>query len=84
MVVWEGSEDKSPRHDGFNLSFFKACWEIVKGDLMRVVYEFHRSSRVQKAIIVSFIALIPKVDNPLALDEFRPICLVGSVYNIFF
>ncbi|XP_058776253.1 uncharacterized protein LOC131650564 [Vicia villosa] len=29
------------------------------------------------------IALIPKVNNPIALDEFRPIFLVGSVYKIF-
>lgn len=78
-VVWEGVKDKSPGPDGFNLSFFKACWDIVKGDLIRTVDGFHRSSRISKAVNANFIVLIPKVDNPLTLDDFRPICLVGSV-----
>ncbi|XP_050909583.1 uncharacterized protein LOC127123404 [Lathyrus oleraceus] len=58
-------------------------YDIKQGDLLRVVEEFHKSPRVPKAVNVSFIALIPKLDNPLSLDEFKPICLVGSVYKIF-
>lgn len=30
----------------------------------------------------SFLTLIPNVDNPLKLNEFRPISLIGSVYKI--
>lgn len=82
-VMLEGYGDKSLRRYGFNLSFFKAYWDIVKGDLMRAVDEFHRSSRVLKAVTSSFITLAPKVFNPQTLDDFRPIFLVGSVYKIF-
>lgn len=35
-----------------------------------------------KAMETSFIALIPKVENPQALSEFKPITLVGSLYKI--
>lgn len=30
----------------------------------------------------SFIALIPKVENPLRLNEYRPICLLRGIYKI--
>lgn len=35
-----------------------------------------------KAVSSSFLALIPKASNPLCLDDYRPICLVGSMYKM--
>jgi hypothetical protein len=35
-----------------------------------------------KGINSTFIALIPKVDSPQRLNDFRPISLVGSLYKI--
>lgn len=52
----EGVGDKSPGPNDFNLSFLKVCSDIVKGDLMRAVDEFHRYPRVLKAVTASFVA----------------------------
>jgi hypothetical protein len=49
---------------------------------MRFMVEFHRNGKLTKGINSTFIALIPKVDNPQSLNEFRPISLVGSLYKI--
>lgn len=38
--------------------------------------------KVPKAIIASFLALIPKKDNSQALDEYMPISLINSLYRI--
>lgn len=35
-----------------------------------------------KSIYVSLLTLLPKVDNPHNLSEYRPISLVGSLYKI--
>jgi hypothetical protein len=35
-----------------------------------------------KGLNSAFIALIPKVDSPKRLNDFRPISLVGSLYKI--
>ena len=35
-----------------------------------------------KGLNASFIALIPKSDNPIGLRNYRPISLIGSVYKI--
>ncbi|XP_058762006.1 uncharacterized protein LOC131635401 [Vicia villosa] len=55
----------------------------IKENLLRQKSrDFHKYGRLSKAIISSFLTLIPKCDNPLGLDEFRPICLVGCVYKV--
>ncbi|KAK2417418.1 hypothetical protein QL285_039719 [Trifolium repens] len=49
---------------------------------MRFVSEFHRNGKLTKGLNSTFIALIPKVDSPQRLNDFRPISLVGSLYKI--
>ncbi|XP_058751310.1 uncharacterized protein LOC131624376 [Vicia villosa] len=37
---------------------------------------------LSKVISSSFLALVPNSSNPLSLDEYRPICLVGCMYKV--
>ncbi|GAU32659.1 hypothetical protein TSUD_218360 [Trifolium subterraneum] len=43
---------------------------------------FHRNDKLTKGVNSTFIALIPKVDSPQILHDFRPISLMGSMYKI--
>ncbi|TYG49624.1 hypothetical protein ES288_D10G108800v1 [Gossypium darwinii] len=36
-VVWSCGESKAPRPDGFNMCFFKKCWQIVREDLFNMM-----------------------------------------------
>jgi len=54
----------------------------MKDDIMRFISEFHRNGKLSKGINSTFIALIPKVDIPQILNDFRPISLVGCLYKI--
>jgi len=49
---------------------------------MRFATEFHQNGKLLKGINSTFIALIPKVECPQSLNDFRPISLVGSLYKI--
>ena len=80
--MWDCENFKCPGPDGVNLGFIKDFWDILKDDLMRFLSEFHRNGRLAKGINNTFIALIPKVDSPQSLNNFRPISLVGSMYKI--
>jgi len=51
-------------------------------DIMRFVTEFHGNGKLTKGINCTFIALIPKIDNPQRLNDFHPISLVGSMYKV--
>ncbi|GAU51106.1 hypothetical protein TSUD_141480 [Trifolium subterraneum] len=81
-TVWSCDGNKSPGPDGFNINFFKACWSIVKDDVMAFQNEFHHNAHLPKAITASFLTLIPKKNHPQDLFDYRPICLIGSLYKI--
>jgi len=81
-AVWDCDSNKSPGPDGINFGFIKEFWLDMKDEIMRFVFEFHRNAKLSKCINTTFIALIPKVDSPLKLIDFRPISLVGSLYKI--
>ena len=39
-VIWAMESDKAPRSDGFSFHFYRACWKIIKIDLIRMVTAF--------------------------------------------
>ena len=56
--------------DGFNVEFFKACWETVKHDILEVVEDSRKSKKILRALNASFIALIPKQENVMTPEGF--------------
>jgi len=49
---------------------------------MRFISEFHRNGKLSKGIKNTFITLIPKVESPQHVIDFRLISLVGSLYKL--
>jgi len=49
---------------------------------MIFLYEFHKNGLLAKGMNYTFIGLIPKVNNPQGLGEFRPISVVGCLYKV--
>ncbi|PNX98928.1 cysteine-rich receptor-like protein kinase, partial [Trifolium pratense] len=81
-VVWDCDSYKSPGLYGINFGFIKDLWVELRGDIMHFLSDFHRNDKLTKGINSTFIALIPKIDSPQRLIEFRPISLVESLYKI--
>jgi hypothetical protein len=73
---------KSPGPDGFNFAFIKEFWEVMNGDIRIMFDQFHGNAKFPRGMISYFLALIPKVDSPQALGDFRPISLLGCLYKI--
>ena len=81
-AVFYCGKDKSPGPDGFSMSFFQSCWEVVKGDLMKVMQDFFQSGIVNGVTNETFICLIPKKANSVKVTDYRPISLVTSLYKV--
>jgi len=81
-AVWDYDSYKSSSPDGVNFDFFKDFWIDMTHDIMSFMVEFHRNGKLSRGINSTFIALIPKIDNPKKLNDFRPISLVGNIYKI--
>ncbi|KAM2242622.1 hypothetical protein EV1_009536 [Malus domestica] len=73
---------KSPGPDGFNAGFFQHHWEIVGGVVLGMVKSFFCSRRMLQDLNHTNIVLIPKIENPMKMSQFRPISLCNVVYKL--
>ncbi|XP_056172129.1 uncharacterized protein LOC130139353 [Syzygium oleosum] len=83
LRVLKGFNDfKAPGPDGFNSLFYKSAWHIIGKDIEEAIMEFFSSKRMLKSINSTLITLVPKVQNPSFLKEFRPISCCNVIYKI--
>ena len=76
------SGEKAPGPDGYTIAFYKHCWDIVKIEVLNSLQEFHEHEFIKRSLNVNFVVLIPKKFGASDVKDFRPICLIGSVYKI--
>ena len=69
---------KSPGPDGFNNEFTKASWEVIKQDFYALCRSFCDNNCCVKSINSSYITLIPKVQDPQTVNDYRPISLLNT------
>jgi len=81
-TLFSFQKDRSPGPDGWTIEFFQELYEILGKDILRVVEDSRQSGRIPASINSTFIALIPKIDNPSSLDDFRPISLCNCIYKV--
>ncbi|GKG18132.1 hypothetical protein Tco_0372430, partial [Tanacetum coccineum] len=68
--------------DGFSSQFFKAAWSTVGGDICKAVKEFFKSSKLLKEVNATIISLVPKLQTPRVVSDYRPIACCNVVYKI--
>jgi hypothetical protein len=81
-MVKECDGNKSPGPDGFNFAFVKALWNVFKGEIRIMFDQFHGIGSLPKSFTSYFVALIPKINSPFSLGDFRPISLLGCLYKM--
>ena len=81
-VVLESDGAKSPGPDGFNFSFYKRFWDLLKGEVGIMLNQFFHYATLPRSFSSYFITLIPKVPSPVRIGDFRPISLLGSLYKL--
>ncbi|EAZ45614.1 hypothetical protein OsJ_30281 [Oryza sativa Japonica Group] len=75
-------QQKAHGPDGFPARFYQRNWGLIKSDVVRVVKEFFHTGIMPDGINETAIVLIPKVNQPMELKEFRPINLCNVIYKI--
>jgi hypothetical protein len=73
---------KAPGPDGFPARFFQRNWTVMREQVIAGVKEFFRTGVMPEGVNDTCIVLIPKVDNPERLTEFRPISLCNVIYKV--
>nr|KAJ0214448.1 hypothetical protein LSAT_V11C400195850 [Lactuca sativa] len=80
-AIWACGLDRAPGLDGFSFAFLKQHWETIGGDFYLAVKHFEASGHIEKGCNSSFITLVPKVQDPITINDFRPISLIGCLYK---
>ena len=73
---------KAPGPDGMPPLFYQTYWSDVGVDVHQAVLSSLNSGSILKSINHTFITLIPKVNNPEKVSDFRPINLCNVIYKI--
>lgn len=86
QVVWESVKacagDKAPGADGYTMTFYIQCWDVIGLDVIAAVQHFHEKGTFEKCFNATLVALIPKKVGANELKDFIPISLIGSFYKI--
>lgn len=80
-VIKQLPNSHAPGLDGFNGTFIKKCWHIIKEDFTRFLNDFNSNVIDISCLNSSHIALIPKKPNPCSVDDYRPISLLNYSFK---
>lgn len=83
-AVSELGSEKSPGPDGVTRLFYKLFWKIVKVNVIRFVQSFFRNAHLLRSFNHTHLVLIPKINNPTKVSQYRPAFLQGrSIHDNF-
>ncbi|GKA07497.1 RNA-directed DNA polymerase, eukaryota, reverse transcriptase zinc-binding domain protein [Tanacetum coccineum] len=74
-------DDKAPGPDGFIATFFKKRWDIVGKDVCRAFKDFFKTNKLLGEVNATLITLVPKIQHPSRVSEYRPIACCNVVYK---
>ena len=81
-AIHQLSPHKAPGPDGIPTLFYREFWSIAKQDILNSTHAFFHSGSLLKSLNQTFLTLIPKVQFPDDVSQFRPISLCNVVYKI--
>lgn len=73
---------KAPGVDSIPSDFYQELWEDIESDIFNFVSESMDQCFIAKELNVSKIALLPKSEDRLRIQNFRPISLLNTLYKI--
>jgi hypothetical protein len=73
---------KAPGLDGLHALFFKKCWSIIGESLTQEVLLAINNKVIPEGWNDTVIVLIPKVETPERITQYRPISLCNVLYKV--
>jgi hypothetical protein len=84
--VWRAAfsigDFKAPGPDGFRVVFYKKFWNICGEEITTKVLQAMNIAAIPEGWNDTMVVLIPKVDAPECVSQYRPISLCNVIYKI--
>ena len=81
-ALWSLKPFKALVPDGLHAGFFQKFWPVVRDSVIEEVKEVFVSKKVLDYLNRTLITLIPKIQGPETLGNYRPISLCNTVYKV--
>lgn len=81
-VVYDMKPWKAPGPDKFPAGFYQKSWEVVGDNVCSFVETVWKNPHAIAQVNQMDICLIPKVENPTMVNQFRPISLCNTMYKV--
>lgn len=81
-AVFQMGALKAPGPDGFPGLFYQRFWDIVGGEVCKMVKYFFNEGDLLREFNTTNLVLIPKIPFPEELSQFRPISLCNFILKI--
>nr|GEZ16205.1 transposon TX1 uncharacterized [Tanacetum cinerariifolium] len=79
---WDCGGGKALGPDGFTSKFIKHYWGSIGTHFIEMVKRFETNGFIPRGCNSSFITLVPKKQDPLYINDYRPISLIGCQYQV--
>nr|XP_009762051.1 PREDICTED: uncharacterized protein LOC104214124 [Nicotiana sylvestris]XP_016492860.1 PREDICTED: uncharacterized protein LOC107812314 [Nicotiana tabacum] len=66
--------------DGFPAEYFKTNWGLL--EVKQAIQEFFANGKMLRSINCTIVTLVPKVNNPTSVKEFKPITCCSIIYKL--
>ncbi|GKE58210.1 RNA-directed DNA polymerase, eukaryota, reverse transcriptase zinc-binding domain protein [Tanacetum coccineum] len=78
-AIFDIDSNKAVGPDGYTSGFFKKVWSIIRKEVCLAIRDFFINGKLLGEINATMIALVPKLEVPNKLSEFRPIACCNVV-----
>jgi len=74
-------DSKAPGPDGYNALFYKTSWDIIRVDFLAAIRFFFSNNSLPRCVNATRVALVPKKEHPVNLNDYRPISCCNVLYK---
>jgi hypothetical protein len=75
-------KERSPGPDGWTAEFFTFFFDLVGSDLLQMVEDSRIKGKISRSLNSTFLVLIPKENNSVSFNDYRPISLCNLIYKV--
>ncbi|GJW99432.1 RNA-directed DNA polymerase, eukaryota, reverse transcriptase zinc-binding domain protein [Tanacetum coccineum] len=80
-VIFDIDPSKASSLDGYTSFFSKKAYKVIRKEVCLIIKELFSNGKLLGEVNATLIALVPKIDTPNKISDFRPIACCNVLYR---